>query len=87
MRNIASQNTKVSEEALICGLDICRAAFRIQPEENVEHVVQIMANDVAHELKVRYSGATTYDLIERTCLACSRQLERDEALLGVAGRN
>ena len=53
MRNIASQNAKVTEEALICGLDMCRASFRIQPEENAEHVVQIFANDVAHELKVR----------------------------------
>lgn len=63
MRNIASQNAKVSEEALICGLDICRAAFRIQPEENAEHVVQIFANDVAHELKVRCSRADSCELL------------------------
>lgn len=84
MRNIASQNAKVSEEALICVLDICRAAFRVQPEENVEHGVQMFANDIAHELKVRYSWTCGSGLTEGTHLARSGQLEWDEAVLGVA---
>lgn len=84
MRNITSSNTKVSEEALICGLDTCRAAFRVQPEEGVEHGVQMFAHDVTHELKVHSSWTHSGVRTECSYLASSVQLEWGETLLGVA---
>ncbi|KAH9927288.1 uncharacterized protein B0H18DRAFT_1161603 [Fomitopsis serialis] len=51
MRNMTSQTAKLSEEALVCCLDTCRAAFRIRPEDNAEHALHMTAHDLAHELK------------------------------------
>ncbi|PCH40763.1 hypothetical protein WOLCODRAFT_88808 [Wolfiporia cocos MD-104 SS10] len=50
MRSLTSTN-KFSEEGIICALDMCRAAFRIRPEDSGELALQLTAHDVAHELK------------------------------------
>lgn len=43
---------KLSEEALICALDMARAFFRLHPaDEGAEHPLQMVAHDVAHEVK------------------------------------
>ncbi|CCM02314.1 uncharacterized protein FIBRA_04405 [Fibroporia radiculosa] len=50
MRSLSSL-TKYSEEALICALDVCRAAFRVHLEDGAEHPLHLLAHDIAHELK------------------------------------
>lgn len=44
--------SKISDIALVCALDICRAATRIRPDPDVEIPVHALAFDVAHEIKV-----------------------------------
>lgn len=43
--------SRTAEVAMICILDVCRAASRIQPGDEVP--LQAMASDLAHEVKVR----------------------------------
>ncbi|TFK46902.1 hypothetical protein OE88DRAFT_1666689 [Heliocybe sulcata] len=48
-RGIASW-TKTSEIALVCALDVCRAAVRIRPDESEIPILSI-ANDLVHDIK------------------------------------
>ena len=49
-----SFTSRFSEVAIICAVDICRAASRVAPQEGTENEVPLisMALDIAHELKV-----------------------------------
>ena len=42
--------SRMSEVAMICVLDVCRAASRVQPGDEVP--LTAMAADFAHEIKV-----------------------------------
>lgn len=48
--NHASQNSKLSEIALVCALDMCRAATHVRPEGEIP--LRLVAYDIAHEIKV-----------------------------------
>ncbi|GBE80125.1 hypothetical protein SCP_0213280 [Sparassis crispa] len=50
IRNLLVE-TKISDVALICVLDICRAASRLNPEDGSETPLFSMASDIAHHLK------------------------------------
>ena len=44
---------KVVDVTLVCALDVCRAASRIQPTGGDNELpLQVMASEVAHEVKV-----------------------------------
>lgn len=58
---------KLSEEALICALDMARAFFRLHPaDEGAEHPLQMVAHDVAHEVKVR--SRAVHEVYSSLCL-------------------
>jgi hypothetical protein len=42
--------SKLSDVALVCALDMCRAATHVRPEGEVP--LRIVAYDIAHEIKV-----------------------------------
>ncbi|KDQ64130.1 hypothetical protein JAAARDRAFT_118551 [Jaapia argillacea MUCL 33604] len=50
VRNITTW-TKLAEIALVCALDVCRAAIRVRPEGEIPLIS--IATDIAHEIKVR----------------------------------
>ena len=46
--------SKYYDVAVVCAIDICRAASRVQPPEDGSEIPLIStALDIAHELKVR----------------------------------
>jgi hypothetical protein len=46
----ANTTSKLSDVALICTLDICRAAIHVPPEGEVP--LRLIGNEIAHEIKV-----------------------------------
>lgn len=80
---------KGSEMAMVCALDICRAASRVRPNPEVEVPLISVANDVAHEVKVS-------SLVLNTSSCCFNFLYAGQfvllgsglsAVLGDAGRH
>ncbi|RDB19915.1 Neurofibromin [Hypsizygus marmoreus] len=49
----ALSNSKLSEVALVCLLDICRAATHVRPDNDVP--LKMIASDIAHEIKAALS--------------------------------
>lgn len=45
-----TSNTKLTDVAIVCSIDMCRAGFRISPEG--EMPLRLIATDIAHEVKV-----------------------------------
>ena len=56
MRNLP-YSSKFSDVAIVCAVDICRAASRVRPHPDGENEAPLIATayDVAHELKVGFS--------------------------------
>ena len=78
--------SKISDVALVCALDICRAATRIQPDPNIEIPVHALALDLAHEVKVRTTTSWT-DLvinIPNIVTGHDRKMEWPETNLGAS---
>ena len=52
-------SSKYSEVAIVCAVDICRAASRVRPHPDAEHEAPLVSTalDIAHELKVRFPEA------------------------------
>ncbi|TFK62722.1 hypothetical protein BDN72DRAFT_964371 [Pluteus cervinus] len=53
----ANSNSKLAEVALVCALDMCRAATHVRPEGEVP--LRLLAYDIAHELKSVLSLSST----------------------------
>lgn len=47
----ANTGSRLDEVAVVCALDMCRAASRIHNDG--EYTLRVIANDIAHEIKVR----------------------------------
>lgn len=58
--------SKASDTALVCALDICRAATRIRPNPDNEMIVHALALDIAHEIKVRPLFSSKLNTSDRT---------------------
>lgn len=81
--------TKFSEEAIICSLDVCRAAFRIRPEDGAELALQSWALDIAHELKVDLFKSQKNCVSQGHFLLAgyAREMGRPKAVLGMSRRD
>ena len=60
LKNLAF-GSKYFDVAMVCAVDICRAASRVRPRPDHENEIPLisMAYDFAHELKVKHSSFAT----------------------------
>lgn len=68
IKNISS-GSRLSDVALTCAIDICRAAAYVDPDLG-EIILPDIAADMAHEIKVHGHFQRTLSML-KSCLGCA----------------
>lgn len=76
----ATGNSKLSEVALVCLLDMCRAATHVKPEDEVP--LRMIAFDIAHEIKVSFISLPRISA-KHSCSECTVFESHKETFLGI----